>query len=210
MLWIKASNNIGHLEDVSIELFGFSVFVHSGQNVCHNVCLPRHVVNGKIEFLESVQPSDLAGGRFDHGSDLFQRGAVGVDDDRQPVQIMTPLGGRFHESQKFFLVNRVVDVVLIELSGHTNYEAQQFNFVLLAEHGSHSGVRGVGVQDVGLVPGRECEDDVTYETFLQLLEGSLFRGSPVPDFLSVECGKRRSDGGELLEELVIETTKAEE
>ena len=49
-------------EDGSIELFGFSVFVHSAQDVCHDICFPRDVVNGKVEFLKSVQPPDLAVG----------------------------------------------------------------------------------------------------------------------------------------------------
>ena len=72
----------------------------------------------------------------------------------------------------------VVDLMLVELSGHTDYEAQLFPVILLTEHCSHSSVRGVGVQDIGLVSVREGEDNVTKKTLFQLLEG-LLRGSPV-------------------------------
>ena len=65
----------------------------------------------------------------------------------------------------------VVVFVFIEFSGH----------VLLAEHGSHSGVRSVGVEDVGLVPVRECEYDVAEETLLEVFEGPLLHRSPVPN-----------------------------
>ena len=51
----------------------------------------------------------------------------------------------------------VVDFVFVELSGHTNHETESFFVVLLTEHGSHSGVRGVGVEDVRLVSVREGE-----------------------------------------------------
>ena len=63
----ETSNDVVDHEDVSIELLRFSVFVHSAQDVYHDVRFPRDVVNGKVEFLESVQPSDLAGGRLGHG-----------------------------------------------------------------------------------------------------------------------------------------------
>ena len=55
--------------------------------------------------------------------EVLLRGAVGVDDDWEPVQVMPPLGGRFHEGWEFFLVDVVVDFVHVELSGHTNHEA---------------------------------------------------------------------------------------
>ena len=57
----KASNNVGDRENGSIEFFGLSVLVHSAQDIRHDICLPRNVVNIKIEFLKSVQPPDLAG-----------------------------------------------------------------------------------------------------------------------------------------------------
>ena len=100
------------------------------------------------------------------------------------MQVLSPPDGRFHEGQEFLLVYRIVEFVLIELPGHTDEDAQQFLVVLLTEHGSFSGIRGVGVQDVRRFYVRECEDDVTQEALLQLLEGSLLCGSPVPDFLS--------------------------
>ena len=80
-------------------------------------------MNGEVEFLESVQPPNLAGGRFCHCLEVLQRGTVGVDDDWESVQVVPPLGGRFHESQEFLLVDWVIDFVLVEFSGHTNHEA---------------------------------------------------------------------------------------
>ena len=47
-------------------------------------------------------------------------------------------------------------------------------------------------KNVRLVSVRECEDNVTQEALLQLLEGSLFCGSSVPDFLSGKTGERRA------------------
>ena len=47
----ETSNDVGDREDGSIEFFGFSVFVHLAQNVCHDVSFPRDVVNGEIELL---------------------------------------------------------------------------------------------------------------------------------------------------------------
>ena len=73
--------------------------MHSTQDICYDVCLPRDVVNGKIEFLESVQPPDLAGRWLGHGLEVLHGRAVGVDDDWKSVQIVSPLGGRFHEGQ---------------------------------------------------------------------------------------------------------------
>ena len=67
--------------------------------------------------------------------------------------------------------------MLIELSGHTYYETQPFFVVLLTAHGSYSGVRGVGVQDVGLISVWKGEDDVSEEALFQLLEEALLRGS---------------------------------
>ena len=55
--------------------------------------------------------------------EVLQRGAVGVDDDWESVQLVSPLGGRFHESYEFLLVDWIVDSVLVELSGHANHEA---------------------------------------------------------------------------------------
>ena len=55
--------------------------MHSTQDVCYDVCLPRDVVNGKIEFLESVQPADLAGGRLGHGLEVLQCESVGGNYD---------------------------------------------------------------------------------------------------------------------------------
>ena len=98
---------------------------------------------------------------------------------------------------------RIADLVLIELSGHTYYETQPFFVVLLTEHGSYSGVRGVGVQNLWLVPVLERKENVTHEALFQLLEVPLLCGSPVPDFLPGENGERRRDGSELCEELVI-------
>ena len=95
--------------------------------------------------------------------------------------------------------------MLIELPWYTDYKAQPFLVVLMTEHGSYSSVRGVGVQDVRLVSVLESEDDVTKEALIQLLEGSMFCGSTVPDFLSGEDCKRGSDSGEFCGELVIET-----
>ena len=78
----------------------------------------------------------------------------------------------------------VVDFVLVDLSGHANHEAQPFCVVLLTEHGFNSGVRGVGVEDVGLVSVREGEHDVAEEAFLEVFESPLFCGSPVPYYFS--------------------------
>ena len=80
-------------------------------------------------------------------------------------------------------MNLVVDLALIEFSGHTNYEAQPFLVVLLTENGSYDSVRSVSVQDVRLVPVRESEDTVAEKTLFQLLERSLLCGFPVPDSL---------------------------
>ena len=98
------------------------------------------MVNGEIEFLKSVQPPDLAMGRFCHGLEVLERGAVGVDNDWESVQVVPPLGGRFHESQEFIIVHLVVNLVLVEFSRHANDEAQSFLVIFLTEHGSHSSV----------------------------------------------------------------------
>ena len=95
----ETSNDVGVRDDGSVELFRFSVFVHLTQDVCDDVRLPWDVVNGKIEFLKSVQPPDLAVGRLVHGLEILQCGSVGIDNDWQSVQIMSPFGGRFHECQ---------------------------------------------------------------------------------------------------------------
>jgi len=58
----EAANDIGDREHGSIEFFRLSFIVHPAQDVRNNVRLPGNVVNGKIELLKSVQPSDLAGG----------------------------------------------------------------------------------------------------------------------------------------------------
>ena len=75
---------------------------------------------------------------------------------------------------------RVINLVLVQLSRHTNDEAQSFLVILLTEHSSHSGVRGVGVQDVGLVSVGKGDDDESKKAPFQLLEGALLRCSPVP------------------------------
>ena len=54
---------------------------------------------------------------------VLQRGAVGVDNDWESVQVVSPLGGRFHERQEFLLVYRVVNLVLVEFMRHTNHES---------------------------------------------------------------------------------------
>ena len=51
----ETSDDIGDWEHMFIEFLGFSVFVHSAQDISHDVCLPRDVVNIKIKILESVQ-----------------------------------------------------------------------------------------------------------------------------------------------------------
>ena len=89
--------------------------MHSAQDVRHDVCFSVDVVNGKVEFVESVQPSDLVGGRLGHGLEVLQCRAVGVHDDWQPMQVMSPLGGRFHECQELLLVHRVINFVLVKL-----------------------------------------------------------------------------------------------
>ena len=93
----EAANDVVDVENRSIELLRFSVLVHPAQDVGYNVRLPGDMVNGKIELLESVQPSNLAGGRFCHGLEVFERGAVGVDDDLESVQVVSPLRARFHD-----------------------------------------------------------------------------------------------------------------
>ena len=50
----EASDDVGDRDGGSVELFGVSILVQSTQDVCHDVRLPRNVVNRKIEFLESV------------------------------------------------------------------------------------------------------------------------------------------------------------
>ena len=109
----KASNGVGDLENRSIEFFGLSVLVHSAQAIRHNVCLPQNVLDDKIGFLKSVKSHDLAGGRFCHGLEVLQRRSVSVDYNRESVQVVPPLGGRFHEGQNFLLVYRIVDLVLV-------------------------------------------------------------------------------------------------
>ena len=94
----EAANDVGDRKYRSIEFFGLPILVHSAQDIRHNVRLPRDMVNGKIEFLESVQPSDLAGGRFCHCLEVLECRAVGVDDELESEQVVSPLGGRFHES----------------------------------------------------------------------------------------------------------------
>ena len=47
----ETSNDVVDREDVSIELLRFSVFVHSAQDVYHDVRFPRDVMNGEVEFL---------------------------------------------------------------------------------------------------------------------------------------------------------------
>ena len=71
--------------------------MHPAQDVHNNVRLPGNVVNGKVEFLKSVQPPNLAGGRLSHGLEVLQRGTVGVDDDWESAQVVPPLVGRFHK-----------------------------------------------------------------------------------------------------------------
>ena len=95
----ETSNDVWDQMDGSIELFRFSVFVHSTQDVCDDVRLPWDLVNVKIEFLKSVQPPDLAVGRLGHCLEILQCGSVGIDNYWQSVQIMSPFGGRFHECQ---------------------------------------------------------------------------------------------------------------
>ena len=56
----KPPNDVVDWEDGFVELFAFSVFVHSAQDVRDDDRLSWDVVNVKVEFLESVQPSDLA------------------------------------------------------------------------------------------------------------------------------------------------------
>ena len=77
----EASDDVVDWEDGSKEFLGLAVLVHPAQNVGYDVRLPGDMVNGKIELLESVQPSNLAGGRFCHGLEVLQRGAVGVYND---------------------------------------------------------------------------------------------------------------------------------
>ena len=89
----ETSNDVGDRENGSIVLLRFSVFVHSTQDVCDDICLRPDVVNGKIKFLESVQPPDHACGRLGHGLQVLQCGAVGVHDAWQSVQVMSPFGG---------------------------------------------------------------------------------------------------------------------
>ena len=60
--------------------------MHSTRDICYDVCLPRDVVNGNVIFLESVQPSDLAGGRLGHGLEVLQCRADGIHDDWQPCK----------------------------------------------------------------------------------------------------------------------------
>ena len=97
--------------------------MHPAQDVGYDVRLSRNVVDGKVELLESVLPSNLTGGRFGHSLEVLQCGAVGVDDDWESVQVVSPFGSRFHEGEEFFLVDGVVNFVFVELSGHTNHEA---------------------------------------------------------------------------------------
>ena len=125
------------------------------------------------------------------------------------MQIISPLGGRFHDGQEFILVYLVIDLVLVKLPGHTDYEAKPFFVGLMAEHGSYYGVRGVGLQDVMLVSVREGEYDVTEETLLEVFKGSLFDRSPVPNPFSGQGRWGGGDGNKLRKELMIETTEAE-
>ena len=81
----EATNNVGDREYRYIEFLGLPVLMHSTQDFRNNVRLHGDVVNGKIELLESVEPSDLAGRRFCHGLEVFERGAVGVDDDLESM-----------------------------------------------------------------------------------------------------------------------------
>ena len=104
----------------------------------------------------------------------------------------------------------VVDFVLIEFSGHANHEAQPFFVVFLAEHGSHSGVRGVGVEDVGLVSVRKGEYDVAEEVLLEVFESTLLCGSPVPHPFSSQGGEWGGNSSELRKELMVEATETEE
>ena len=92
----ETPDDVGDREDGSKEFILLPILVHRAQDVGYDVRLPGDVVNGKIELLESVQPSNLAGGRFCHGLEVLQRGAVGVDDDWESVQVVPPLGNRFH------------------------------------------------------------------------------------------------------------------
>ena len=112
----EAPSDVEDRDDRSVELFGFAVFVHSTQDIRDDVCFSWYVMKGKVEFLESVQPSDLAGGRFGHCLDVLQCRAVGIHDDWQPMQVMSPLCGLFHEYQEFFLVHWVIDFVFVKLS----------------------------------------------------------------------------------------------
>ena len=104
----------------------------------------------------------------------------------------------------------VVNFVLIEFSGHANHEAQPFFIVFLAEHGSHSGVRGVGVAVIWLVSVREGEHNVAEKAFLEIFESTLLCGSPVPNPFSSQGGKRGGDSSELRKELLVEATETEE
>ena len=123
---------------------------------------------------------------------------------------MSPLGGRFHESQEFLLVYRVVNFVIVEFPRHTNHKAQHFFVVFLTEHSSHTSVRSIDVQDIRFVSVRESEYNVAEEAPLQFFEGSLLYGSPVPNLFSSQGGEWGSDSGELREELVVEATENRE
>ena len=104
---------------------------------------------------------------------------------------------------------RVVNFVFVELSRHTNHEAQPFLVVLLTEHSSLSSVRRVGVHDIWFVSVWEGEYNVAEEALFQFFEGSLIYGSAVPNLFSSQGGEWGSDSGELREELVVEVTETD-